>query len=54
MSDDLSEAVSKLRLAMMTLTDEQRLELFRAIQKGFCTECGCETGEYGCQCWNDE
>lgn len=42
---------------LLTLTDEQRVEFFYAVEQGYCGSCGRKVDEnepVGCQCENDE
>lgn len=48
-------AVDRIRECLPVLTDDMRRELFRAVSKGYCQNCGSvEKGPRPCQCNNDE
>lgn len=51
-----AQAVSIVKAFQASLTDEQRLELWKDIQDGYCQHCGRDDTDtkFGCQCWNDE
>ena len=53
-SEDVLRAV---RVYLPTLTDDQRVEFFYAVEQGFCGSCGRKLEEdsvMGCSCTNDE
>lgn len=51
--DIVKFATAEGRQAQELMTDEQRQEFWRELQRGYCSECGLKT-EGTCHCMNDE
>jgi hypothetical protein len=48
----LREEIETIRLFLRGMTDKERVDIFREIEEGYCTNCG--SSESPCYCWNDE
>lgn len=55
--DALDQRVAGVRQLQELLNDEERMDLWREIMKGYCHECGMANPSkdfHGCYCANDE
>lgn len=58
MSDEMKRvvvrSVANLRVALMSLTLEERVELIAQVMAGYCQHCGDSIGESICYCRRDD
>jgi len=55
MDDAVKAEIDDLRDRLAEMTDEERLEVFRAIADGYCRECGnAVPSGWSCTCMRDD
>lgn len=58
MSDEMkrviAQSVANLRVALMSMTPEERVELIAQVVAGYCEHCGDSIGESICYCRRDD
>lgn len=43
-----------IRFHLENMDEDERLDFFDEIRKGYCNHCGCEDPKDNCCCWNCE